>query len=60
MKLSLFKGLPGHPLHPLLTDPTIGIYTGAAAFARRAVAPVPHPEKEAAEGARSGPPESER
>jgi hypothetical protein len=28
--------------------------------ARRAGAPVPHPEKEAAEGASSGPPESER
>jgi uncharacterized membrane protein len=26
------KGLPGHPLHPPLTDATIGIYTGAAAF----------------------------
>jgi uncharacterized membrane protein len=25
----LFKGLPGHPLHPPLTDATIGIYTGA-------------------------------
>ena len=34
MKLSyLVKGLPGHPLHPPLTDATIGIYTGAAAFA---------------------------
>ena len=33
MKLSyLVKGLPGHPLHPPLTDATIGIYTGAAAF----------------------------
>jgi uncharacterized membrane protein len=33
MKLSyLFRGLPGHPLHPPLTDATIGIYTGAAAF----------------------------
>jgi uncharacterized membrane protein len=33
MKLSyLVKGLPGHPLHPPLTDATIGIYTlGAAA-----------------------------
>jgi len=31
MKLSyLLKGLPGHPLHPPLTDATIGIYTGAA------------------------------
>jgi uncharacterized membrane protein len=34
MKLSyLVKGLPGHPLHPPLTDATIGIYTGAAVFA---------------------------
>ena len=30
MKLSyLWRGLPGHPLHPPLTDATIGIYTGA-------------------------------
>ncbi len=33
MKLSyLIHGLPGHPLHPPLTDATIGIYTGATAF----------------------------
>jgi uncharacterized membrane protein len=33
MKLSyLIKGFPGHPLHPPLTDATIGIYTGATAF----------------------------
>jgi uncharacterized membrane protein len=33
MKLSyLLKGLPGHPLHPPLTDATIGIYTVATAF----------------------------
>ena len=35
MKLSyLWKGLPGHPIHPPLTDATIGIYTFAtiAAF----------------------------
>lgn len=33
MKLSyLLKGLPGHPLHPPLTDATIGIYTVASAF----------------------------
>ncbi len=31
MKLSyLWRGLPGHPLHPPLTDTTIGIYTFAA------------------------------
>jgi uncharacterized membrane protein len=29
----LIKGLPGHPLHPPLTDATIGIYTAATAFA---------------------------
>jgi uncharacterized membrane protein len=33
MKLGyLVKGLPGHPLHPPLTDATIGIYTGATVF----------------------------
>jgi uncharacterized membrane protein len=33
MKLGyLIRGLPGHPLHPPLTDATIGIYTGATAF----------------------------
>jgi uncharacterized membrane protein len=29
----LVTGLPGHPTHPPLTDATIGLYTGAAAFA---------------------------
>ena len=30
MKLSyLIKGLPGHPIHPPLTDATIGIYTAS-------------------------------
>src|ERR671929_484690 len=30
MKLSyLIRGLPGHPLHPPLTDATIGAYTAA-------------------------------
>jgi uncharacterized membrane protein len=34
MKLSvLWRGLPGHPLHPPLTDVTIGIYTLATAMA---------------------------
>jgi uncharacterized membrane protein len=34
MKLSyLLRGTPGHPLHPPLTDATIGIYTFAAAAA---------------------------
>jgi uncharacterized membrane protein len=28
----LIKGLPGHPLHPPLTDATIGIYTVATVF----------------------------
>lgn len=26
------RGLPGHPLHPPLTDATIGIYTAATVF----------------------------
>jgi uncharacterized membrane protein len=29
----LIKGFPGHPLHPPLTDATVGIYTVATAFA---------------------------
>ncbi len=34
MKLSyLLKGFPGHPLHPPLTDATIGAYTVAFVFA---------------------------
>lgn len=34
MKLSyLWKGLPGHPLHPPLTDATIGSYTAAMVMA---------------------------
>jgi uncharacterized membrane protein len=34
MKLSyLWKGLPGHPIHPPLTDATIGAYTVATALA---------------------------
>ena len=33
MKLSyLIRGLPGHPLHPPLTDATIGAYTAAVAM----------------------------
>src|SRR5262245_8152500 len=31
--MNLLRGLPGHPLHPPLTDATIGIYTGATVFA---------------------------
>ena len=41
MKLSyLVRGLPGHPLHPPLTDATVGIYTFAmfAAFTNTVVA----------------------
>jgi uncharacterized membrane protein len=30
---ALLRGLPGHPLHPPLTDATIGVYTFAAAMA---------------------------
>jgi uncharacterized membrane protein len=34
MKLSyLWRGLPGHPLHPPLTDATIGAYTAATVMA---------------------------
>jgi hypothetical protein len=48
MRLSyLVKGLPAHPLHPPLTDATIGIYTREPSH--RAVAPVRTPEKELAE-----------
>jgi hypothetical protein len=81
MKLSyLWRRPPGHPIHPPLTDATIGTYTfGAVAGlaevtgitqnegayglhpdgdvlslvsepAERAVSPVPHAEKEQAEG----------
>jgi uncharacterized membrane protein len=31
--VNLLRGLPGHPLHPPLTDATIGTYTAATAFA---------------------------
>jgi uncharacterized membrane protein len=38
MKLSyLVRGFPGHPLHPPLTDATIGIYTASLIFAVLAV-----------------------
>ena len=34
MKLSyLWRGLPGHPIHPPLTDATIGTYTFATVAA---------------------------
>ena len=29
----LVRGFPGHPLHPPVTDATIGLYTGALVFA---------------------------
>ena len=31
--MNLLRGLPGHPLHPPLTDATIGIYTASTACA---------------------------
>jgi uncharacterized membrane protein len=41
MKLSyLVRGFPGHPLHPPLTDATIGIYTASVIFAVLSVAGV--------------------
>ena len=43
MKLSyLWKGLPGHPLHPPLTDATIGAYTASTAMAFASVIGVAH------------------
>ena len=49
MKLSyLWKGLPGHPLHPPLTDATIGAYTAATVMALASVVGIAH--KSAANG----------
>ena len=43
MKLSyLWRGLPGHPLHPPLTDVTIGAYTAAFVMAIASVVGVAH------------------
>ena len=43
MKISyLWKGLPGHPLHPPLTDATIGAYTAATVMAFASVIGVAH------------------
>jgi len=43
MKLSyLWRGLPGHPLHPPLTDATIGAYTAAMVLAFASVIGVAH------------------
>jgi hypothetical protein len=61
MKLSyLWRGLPGHPLHPPLTDATIGTLIAFVHGMRvlklkdepagRAVSPIPHAEREEAEG----------
>jgi uncharacterized membrane protein len=49
MKLSyLIRGLPGHPLHPPLTDATIGAYTAAAVMGFASIVGVA--EKSAAHG----------
>lgn len=49
MKLSyLIRGLPGHPLHPPLTDATIGAYTVATALGFASIVGVA--EKSAAHG----------
>jgi uncharacterized membrane protein len=43
MKLSyLWKGLPGHPIHPPLTDATIGAYTASTVMAIASVVGVAH------------------
>ena len=43
MKLSyLWKGLPGHPIHPPLTDATIGAYTAATVAGFASVIGVAH------------------
>jgi uncharacterized membrane protein len=43
MKLSyLWHGLPGHPLHPPLTDATIGAYTVATVAALASVVGIAH------------------
>jgi uncharacterized membrane protein len=43
MKLSyLFRGLPGHPLHPPLTDATIGAYTAAAVMGFASIIGISH------------------
>ena len=49
MKLTyLIRGLPGHPLHPPLTDATIGAYTAAAVLGFASIVGVA--EKGAAHG----------
>jgi uncharacterized membrane protein len=43
VKLSyLIRGLPGHPLHPPLTDATIGAYTAATVMALASVVGISH------------------
>ena len=43
MKLSyLWRGLPGHPIHPPLTDATIGAYTAATVLAVASVVGIAH------------------
>jgi uncharacterized membrane protein len=43
VKLSyLFRGLPGHPLHPPLTDATIGAYTAATVMGFASIVGVAH------------------
>ena len=43
MKLSyLWHGLPGHPIHPPLTDATVGIYTFATIAAFMDVVGITH------------------
>ncbi|MGZ4257035.1 MAG: DUF2231 domain-containing protein [Gaiellaceae bacterium] len=43
MKISyLWKGLPGHPIHPPLTDATIGAYTASTVMAIASVIGVAH------------------
>lgn len=41
---SLLKGLPGHPLHPPMTDGAIGAYTAATVLAAVGAAGVAEPE----------------
>ena len=49
MKLSyLYRGLPGHPIHPPLTDATIGAYTAATVIGFASIIGVS--EKAAASG----------
>ena len=43
MKLSyLWRGVPGHPLHPPLTDAAIGAYTASAVMAFASVVGIAH------------------